>query len=804
MNTRSQTQCFHCGEPCTGHTTRLGDKIFCCAGCRSVYSILDNSGLCAYYRFNPNAGNTLASPVKKDKYDFLTDPKIEQQLLNYRDDSGTQASFYIPQIHCSSCLYLLENLHRVNAGVISCNINFPKKQATIHFNHHELPLNELVALLAALGYEPYISLSDLDKKKPPAAKKILYQLGVAGFCFGNIMLLSFPEYLGLQGDDPLLKDAFHYIALVLALPVLLFSAQPFFMAAWKSIRQGLFSIDVPVALAIALTFGRSVYELYAGTSGGYFDSMTGIVFFMLAGRVLQQKTYRALSFERDYTAYFPVSVTRISNGEASPVSLPGVKVNDTLRIHHGELIAADGILTRGKAMIDYSFVTGESMPVTKEMGEIVYAGGRQTGSSIEILTIKEVAQSYLTALWDKSAPGKKEMPEKDLVNVLNRYFSGIVLLLAVGGAAYWSFYDTYRSWNVLTTVLIVACPCALLLSSSFTNANIMRILARNKLYLRNAATIEKIAATDHIIFDKTGTLTGSGQQALQFIGAPLSQKNRHLVAALAAQSLHPLSKAIALHLGADDRYQVKGFAEEPGKGIEGFVNGELVQLGAPPVSVQQAVTTHGTQVHVSVENRYLGYFNFHQHFRDSLEGMLNGLFNRFRLSVLSGDTGHEEPKLHKIFKHQAKLLFRQQPHDKMNYIRQLQESGERVMMIGDGLNDAAALQQADTGIAVSEGNHYFTPASDAILDAESLKLLPRFIALCKANSRIILASFVLSLLYNIAGLYFALQGILMPLAAAILMPASSLSILLLTYGSSSLVARKLRLSGMDTGNGLRD
>jgi Cu+-exporting ATPase len=786
--TTNRVQCYHCGEEVLT-AVRFDEKTFCCQGCKSVYSILNKSGLCEYYNLNEQPGTNLQKEIRTDKFLFLEDKTIQQKLIQFQDASQTHITSYLPQMHCSSCLYLLENLHRINPHVISSRVNFPSKEVTVVFNHNELTLSKLATLLSSVGYEPYISLHDLEHKKPAFPKSMIYQLGVAGFAFANIMLLSFPEYLGFDGDEQALQSTFRILNIILALPVLLYSSQPFFESAWKGLRNKFLNIDAPVALAILITFFRSLYEVYYNISAGYFDSMTGIVFFMLVGRILQNKTYQQLSFERDYTSYFPLAVTVIKHDLETPVALPQVKVNDTLLIHHDEIIPADGILTRGKALIDYSFVTGESIPVVKEMGEIIYAGGRQTGSNIELLTIKEVTQSYLTQLWNKEGDKKSGEEQKSFVHALSRWFTWIVLVLAAAGALYWSFYDSTKSWNVITTVLIVACPCALLLSNSFTNGNIIRILSRHKLYLRNAQVIEDMAAIDHIVFDKTGTLTSANKQDIEFMGEVLTKEQKEQISALAAQSTHPLSKALVQHLGRSRTTSVSDFRETPGKGIEGVVRNQKVVLGSSPVTTDQQ--DNRTKVHAVINDEYLGYFVFSNHYREQLEPMIDALKKENRLSIISGDSNAEQLHLQHLFGAGAKLLFQQQPHQKLNYIHQLQSKQQKVLMIGDGLNDAGALQQSNVGIAVAEDTNNFTPASDAVLDAQQLHLLPSFIKLCKANKQIILAAFILSIVYNVVGLFFALQGVLSPLVAAILMPSSSISILLITFGSSSLLGKWL-------------
>lgn len=786
--------CFHCGEACTTINITAEDKNFCCEGCRMVYQLLNKNGLCDYYALNENPGNNQRIPVRKDKFAFLNDSSIQRQLVTFSNEQQTHVTFYLPQIHCSSCLYLLENLHRLQPAVISATVNFTRKEVSIVFDHTNFSLQKLAELLTGIGYEPYLSLQNLQHYKPGVNKSLIYQLGVAGFCFANIMLLSFPEYLGLEAADRALQPVFRWLNVLLALPVFFYSAWPFYESGWIGLRHKLLNIDAPIALAIIVTFSRSIYEVISGAGPGYFDSMAGIVFFMLTGRVLQDKTYQQLSFERDFTSYFPVAATLVKDGKEIPISLPEIKAGDTLLIHSNELIPADGICTRGKACIDYSFVTGESLPVNKEMGEMVYAGGKQTGSAIEILVIKEVTQSYLTRLWSADAFKKNnETNNTSFVHLLSRYFTSILFTIAGIAAAYWLLTDSTKVWNVITAVLIVACPCALLLSNTFTNGNILRILGRNKLYMRNAQAIEDMAGITHIVFDKTGTLTTSNQHNIVYEGLPLSRQQQNAIASVAAQSNHPLCKALVAWMPNRDRLPVSAFREIPGKGIEGFVGEDRIALGSQPfITGMNEGHENGSQVFVAINYNLHGYYSIHNHYRESVTPLIRSLAAIYKLSVLSGDNATELSNLQHMMGNEATLLFNQQPADKLHYIKHLQEKGERVMMIGDGLNDAGALKQSNVGIALTDNCNNFTPASDAILDACQLFHLHRFIRLCRINKQIVIASFVLSIAYNIVGLSFAVQGSLSPLIAAILMPASSLSILLVTFGCSNIAARLFR------------
>jgi P-type Cu+ transporter len=525
-------------------------------------------------------------------------------------------------------------------------VNFARKEVDIVFLNEHISLRGVAELLTRIGYEPYISLNDLKQARPGPGKAMVYQLGVAGFCFGNIMLMSFPEYFGIEASEFGLRAIFRWLNFFLSLPVLFYAALPFYISSWKGLRHKFLNIDAPIALAIIITFIRSTYEVASGTGGGYFDSMTGIVFFMLAGRILQDKTYRQLSFDRDYTSYFPVAVSVLKENKEVPVLLPDIKPNDTLLIHNEELIPADGILTRGKAFIDYSFVTGESLPVLKEVGEIVYAGGKQTGGTIEILVVKEVSQSYLTKLWNRDE-AKPEMREasQSFVHLLSRYFTYIVFTIAIITAVYWNFTDPAKLWPAVTAIFIIACPCALLLSNTFTNGNVLRILGHNHFYLRNAQAIEDIADIDHIVFDKTGTLTTAHESEINYTGKKLQDEQLQYIGAVARCSAHPLSKAISNFIQSKNDRQVQQFKEYTGRGTEGVVNDTLIKMGSAFFVTGNDDANEKTAVYVSINNDVLGAFHFANHYRRNIFFLIKNLKKKYRVSVLSGDNDAEKLRL---------------------------------------------------------------------------------------------------------------------------------------------------------------
>ncbi len=792
-------QCYHCGQDCDDKL-EFNNHHFCCEGCKTVYEIINDNNLCKYYDISKTPGVTAKGKFISDKFAYLDDTNIQSKLISFTDGKQTRITFYLPQIHCASCVWLLENLHKINSGIVRSQVNFLKKEVTVQFLNEQISLRKVVETLAFIGYEPHISLNDAEKIQPKKYnKKQLFKIGVAGFCFGNIMMLSFPEYFSFGNiQEESLKTLFSYLILVLSLPVFFFCASGFFVSAWASLKQKQLNIDAPIALAILVTFSRSVFEILSGTSIGYMDSMSGIVFFMLIGRLFQDKTYNTLSFERDYKSYFPIAVTTIqTNGEELSTPVSNIKVGDRIVIKNNEIIPADAILFKGNAAIDYSFVTGESLPVEKTLGEVIYAGGKQTQGAIELEVIKNVSQSYLTQLWNDSNFDKKVSEENNFVNRIGKYITYAILLLAVSGFLYWLPTSLNRALNSFTAVLIVACQCAFLLAATFTYGNILRILGKNKFYLKNANVIENISNIDTIVFDKTGTITQNSESSISYQGKELSSLEQQLIRTLTSQSSHPLSKKIVEYLPLSKMLEVSNYKEITGSGIQATVGGYEVKIGSENFIFNKNVIDKENKtstVFISIENVIYGKFLIQNKYRNHLDKLVDSLKGNYLLRILSGDNNSEKVALQRIFPADTILNFNQSPTDKLNFIKQTQLQNHNVAMIGDGLNDAGALKQSNVGIAVADDVNNFSPACDAILDASRFKDLKTFFDFAKAGKKIILASFTVSLIYNSIGLSIAVHGTLSPVIAAILMPLSSITIVIFTTGLTNLVARKKGLN----------
>lgn len=777
--------CYHCGDECTEEVHYVDEKPFCCFGCKTVYEILNENDLCTYYDLQKAPGKNRKEKAEAPKYDILDRTDVRARFVTFEDNKQFHVTFYLPHVHCSSCIWLLENMHTLHESIIHTRVDFRRKEIYIIAEKDGIGLREIAGLLDAIGYEPYLSLNNLDTPKEKDSQHgRLIRIAVAGFCFGNIMLFSAPEYLarGVM-EDANLQLLFQYLSLLFAIPVFFYSASEFYVSSWKSLRKRYLNIDAPIAAAIIITFVRSLYTVFVEGSGGYFDSMSGIVFFMLLGRYFQDRTYKMVSFNRDYRSYFPLSATVVRDGVEEEIPISELVNGDEYVVRNNELIPADSILVLGHAGIDYSFVTGESQPVEKSIGELIYAGGRQKGSSLRLKVIKEVSHSYLTQLWNKAEERQKEDPRSGMVEILSRYFSYIVFVLSFIAFVFWLFVDPSRALDALVTPMIIACPCALLLSATFTNGNAIAWLGRMGVYLKNASVLERLTKISDIVFDKTGTIAQSKHARIEWSGLELTEEERRMVAGLAYESSHPYSRAILSWLGGS-RSRVSGFSERPGQGISGTVDGRRIFIGRSDTNDSE----RGSVVEIDGERK--GVFQFKAKLNEGIDSLLPRLSARYPIYLLSGDSDREKERLSKFFP-EGQQQYHCKPEDKKQFIAALQHQGHKVMMLGDGLNDAGALMQSDVGIAVTADINSFTPASDIVMDAKRIGDTDSLLAFASYSKKVVVWSFILSIAYNLVGLFFALQGLLQPVIAAILMPLSTITIVLFTTGLTTLYARRL-------------
>ena len=482
---------------------------------------------------------------------------MKEKLYEFHENNLATVSFFIPAIHCISCIWLLENLNKLNAGINQSSVNFVQKRCSVTFRTDEISLRQLVELLVSIHYVPEISLDLIEGKvKPRKSRALLNKIGVAGFIAGNVMLFSLPVYFNGKPLEDSLGVFFSYLNFVLTLPLVFYCGSDYIISAWKALLKKMVNIDLPIALGILTLFAVTCFEVFTGRGQGYSDSLSGFLFFLLLGKWYQSKTYEALSFDRDYKSYFPIAVTKLTSEGEENLLLQDIQVGDVLLIRNKELIPADCVLLEGIGLIDYSFVSGESTPIRKDAGEPLYAGGIQVQGAITIKVMREVSQSHLTQLWNR-----REMRQPSsrlllpLIDRISVWFTAIIIALALSGFAFWLLSSSlHAAVLVFTSVLIVTCPCALALSLPFTLGNSIRLLGRKGIYFKNTATMENLARVDTIVFDKTGTITIPDQNNITYNGSSLSDEDFTLIASLSRQSTHPLSLALARFLESRESF----------------------------------------------------------------------------------------------------------------------------------------------------------------------------------------------------------------------------------------------------------
>jgi Cu+-exporting ATPase len=788
IDVKEQVVCYHCGQVCEEQEFNSEDKVFCCYGCRTVYDILNENDLCEYYSYETTPGVNLKN-ISEETYAYLDEPSVKKKLLTFNSDSFAKVDFFIPAIHCISCIWLLENLQKLNKGVVKSEVNFARKRVAIDFNPSVTALSEIARLIASLGYAPQINLSE-EKKEKASSRELIMKLAVAGFAFGNIMLLSFPEYLGLEGTEKELKTLFSYLNIALAIPVTFYSGRDYFTNALQSFKQRQINIDVPIAIGLAALFFRSTYDILSHTGTGYLDSLAGLVFFLLIGRWFQSRTYESLAFDRDFRSYFPLAVHR-KNGEAwNPVIIYELEKGDTIRIRNWEVVPADCLLLEEEAYFDYSFVTGESRPVNVKAGERVYAGGRLVGKPVSLVVEKKTSQSHLTSLWNNEVFQKSEESQyRKIIDLAARRFTWAVLVVALITATYWYWTDDSQMWLVLTSVLMVACPCALALAAPFTYGNMLRVFGRHGFYLKNADVIERLSKIDTIVFDKTGTVTNGAAQ-LEFVGV-IEDHELAWVKTLTSSSSHPLSNLITQSIKVTSKAPVTNFFEKPGQGIEGSMGGHQLVVGsAAYVNFSGVLPELSSKVFVSIDGQVRGYFKIETSIRAGIDELMKSLGDK-KVAMLSGDSDADLGRMKHVFPPGAELMFNQNPHQKLEYISAIQAANSKVMMLGDGLNDSGALKQSDVGVAITDDTGVFTPSCDGILEGKKLSQVNKFITLGRSATAILKIGFGISFFYNLIALSFAVSGHLTPLIAAILMPISSISVVGFSTLAVNLVSQKI-------------
>ncbi len=800
---RDRLVCAHCGEPCDSGGVTSDAGSFCCTGCEAVHTLLGSKGLAAFYACEVPVGvsQRQASAGRPDRFSVLDDPTVRPRFIVSDDGEQALAKFAVPGLHCASCVWLLERIGRVDDRIGRTEVDLLRRTVSVTFDPSRIRLSEVATALAGVGYEPLLT-GETPATSTPARRQLYTRIGLAGFAFGNIMLFSIPRYANGAPIEDGFQRLFDTFNIVLALPVLFYSASGFFTGAWQAMRRRTVSLDVPIVIGLVTLVVRSLVDIGMGRGEGYLDSFAGLVFFLLIGRLFQQQAFDWIGFDRTFRSFFPLSVLVEGPDGSGPAStsIDHLRPGHRIVLRPEEVVPVDSRLVEGQALVDYAFLTGEREPVLVEAGGLVRAGGRLTAAAARFDVLREVTQSELAALWTRGdAPAPRAHWLTDVSATFGGWFVVVAMVLAAAGFAFW-WPNGPKALDVATAVLIIACPCALTLSAPITLGTAMTMLGRRGWYLKEPAVVLDLSRVSTVIFDKTGTLTTAGATSVEAPG--LTEVDLDLVRALAASSVHPVCRAITR--AGMSRRSVDHVRETPGRGIRGRVDGHDVVLGSaafvgddchaqednrtatrPRGDETTTMSLPGTIV--AIDGRVRGRIVISAPVRDGIEAAVSTLAATGPVSLLSGDRDVGDPRWPRLFG--TRTYFGQTAHQKRDHVAALRADGAHVLMVGDGLNDAGAFEAADTGLAVSDDTACIVPACDVVVGGTRLATLPHVLAYARRARQTIVICFGISLLYNVIGLSLALAGLLSPLVAAVLMPVSSLTVVGTSVGLARWWAR---------------
>ena len=780
-------QCAHCGASSGDEPVLAEEKVFCCNGCKSVYLILKEGGLCDYY----NVGGRPFKPNSTEKQDDSAAiwNLMKKEFTLFESEDRVTVLLYIPSMHCSSCIWLLEKLPQLEKGITASRVDFGKKQLTVSYKPKKTNFGLLVALLISIGYAPSLIPEESKEEKILHDRKNLSRLGVAGFCAGNIMLFSFPQYLGLDSDNQ--KDfaqLFNMLNLGLSIPLVFYGAGEYIKSFFTAFRLSALSVKVPLALGMGTLWLRSVYEILSGTGIGYFDSLAGLVFFLLLGTWLQNRTFDHLRFGEKARHFFPLVANIKTSDGLSHKKVSDLTPGDRLWIKTGEIIPADAILMSVTASVDYAFVTGESTPAPKVAGEMVYGGGRNAGDAIELEVIKSFEQGRFNEIWKSAEQGvehKTQTPEWE--RKISAVFLIATLAIALLTCIYGVVFRPENTWFPVVAVLMVACPCALALAPPFAYNIVANKLASMGLFLRKTEVVGILGDAKNLVFDKTGTLTDS-RKTVVVIPDTYTLQQKEMLHALASCSNHPISRVISGDVTVQNNPKIESFSETAGCGTQGYFSGHKLKLGNA-AWVGRSEGEPG-MVYISVDDNVLPGIMLRNAYRAGLTQTLQSLKDLgVSLQLSTGDNNNQKANVTKdLGPWFDTMWFQQLPGEKAALVQVLRRQGKTIM-VGDGLNDAGALKAGDVGMVITENTNNFTPEADAILLANSINQLPEMLMLAKKANRVVKETFFISLIYNAAALTLAVVGELTPLIAAIIMPAGSSALMLYAWGRSRCIVK---------------
>lgn len=767
------TGCRHCGLPTEGR----GD--FCCRGCESVFLILQTRGLGEYYDLKEGAycfQPPQAITWKHERFDHLDSPEVRPLYVG----AAGEARFYVEGIHCVACLWLLERLPRMMPGLTACRLDLSQSLLTVTLEAGAA-LAPVAGLIQELGYRPHAIPNDQDAEdlQRRERRRALLRMGVAAACTGNLMLMAVPLYGGATGG---FAQLFRWISLGLYLPVAFWAATPFYRSALGALRTRRLNIDVPIALALVLGGLVSATNLATGSDHIYFDSLAALVFLLLASRhYLKEVQGRASRTSQLLQSFFAPIAHRVAAEGVADVPPEHLAPGDRIAVRHGERLPADGLVRLGSSQLNVAWLTGEPVPREVRPGDVVHAGSVNEGADIEVEVTETLGGSRLGRIL-RQLEKETRSPLIGMTDALSRIFLFGVLAVAAGVFLFFLRTQPAEGLNRALSVLIVTCPCALALATPLTFSYALARAYRRGDVLKHGEALERLSQVETVCFDKTGTLT-LGELAVasweDLQGS--APENRGLVLGLEQASLHPIARALRHHLQGAEPLPVTDLSDVPGRGVSGVWDGKAVGLEAlaDPMGTDTCI---GLRVAGALRAR----IRLADGLRPEARGAVQALLARgLQVRILSGDAAPVVEKLARDLGLPPEAACAGlSPEAKLTKI----EATPHALMVGDGANDALALQRAHVGIAMHGGMDLSLKVADAYLSRPDLGAVEDLVILGQETRRVLKRNFAFSIAFNLVGGGAALLGWINPLAAAVIMPLSSITVLL----SSTLATAEVR------------
>ncbi|MDO2951472.1 heavy metal translocating P-type ATPase [Aeromonas simiae] len=773
--------CFHCGEPVTapGYDLEIKGVVhpFCCPGCKAVADTILGSGLASYYehRSAPGAKGDLlpAELAALAHYDLA---EVQQDFVS---EHGRERDIQltVEGITCAACAWLIERHLFTLPGLRYVNVNTTTHRARVRWDPEQLPLSEILKGFAAVGYRAYpFQTHRQEERYAHEVKGYLYRMGLAGLGSMQVMMCSIALYMDLfVSVEEEFLIYFKWISLLLSTPIMLYSAQPFYVGAWRSLKQRHLSMDVSVSLALIGAFLASMWATVFNTGEVYYDSITMFVFFLLLGRLLELRARRKASESSSNLARMvPVMATRVSGNEARLVAAKTLAVGDTIRVLAGATVPADGLILEGTASLDESMLTGESLPVARRPGEPVYAGTLCSDSPLLVRVSRPISASRIAQILRLQEAALEEKPQLAVMaDRLSRYFILALLLIAAAVWAFWHVHAPEQAFWITLAVLVATCPCALSLATPTALTSATARLTRAGILLRRAQVLEVLTQATRVVLDKTGTLT-SGTIRLSRVQAmqpEAAERLLRIAASLEARSEHPIARAFRRH---EAPLPVTDYHLTPGHGVAGTIAGTRYRLGSASWLKAPTAFERGLCIWLEEEGLLVARFELDDALRPDAPGLIQALHREgLAVTMLTGDGSAQADRVASELGIDA-LIKGATPDDKLAYLKGREAKGDICIMVGDGINDAPVLAGAHASFAMAGGTDLAKNSADAILLGDDLTKLLEARRLARHTRRIIRQNFAWALGYNLLVLPLAASGWLPPYLAAAGMSLSSL------------------------------